>query len=211
MLDNLEVLCHSSIRITGEKTIYIDPYEIKEEYHDADVIFCTHAHNDHFSPQDILKVKSEDSFIVIVEDNVTDALKLGFKPHFITVVKPNYKFYVNGIEFYTTPAYNTNKPFHPKDNEWVGYVINLDNVVYYVSGDTDHIRELDDVKCDVALLPVAGTYTMDYFEAAQLANKIMPKYAIPTHYGSIVGIESDPVNFVKNLHRDIEGKILMKS
>ncbi len=210
MLDNLEVLCHSSIRITGEKTIYIDPYEIKEEYHDADVIFCTHAHNDHFSPQDILKVKSEDSFIVIVEDNVTDALKLGFKPHFITVVKPNYKFYVNGIEFYTTPAYNTNKPFHPKDNEWVGYVITLNNIRYYISGDTDHLPELDNIECDVALLPVAGTYTMDYFEAAELANKIKPKYAIPTHYGSIVGIESDPINFVRSLHRDIEGKILMK-
>lgn len=210
MLDNLEVLCHSSIRITGEKTIYIDPYEIKEEYHDADVIFCTHAHYDHFSPQDILKVKKDDSYIVIVEDNITDALKLGFKQHEIAIVKPNYRFYVNGVDFVTTPAYNKNKPFHPKDNEWVGYAITLNNTVYYIAGDTDHIPELDNVRCDVALLPVAGTYTMDYFEAAELANRIMPKFAIPTHYGSIVGIESDPVNFVKHLHRDIVGKILMK-
>lgn len=210
MLDNLEVLCHSSIRITGEKTIYIDPYNIKEEYHDADIIFCTHSHYDHFSPEDILKVKKDDTYIVIVEDNIAAAMRIGFKQHQMAVVKPNYRFYVNGVDFITTPAYNKNKPFHPKENEWVGYVITVNNTVYYIAGDTDHIPELDNIKCDVALLPVAGTYTMDYFEAAELANKIMPKFAIPTHYGSIVGIESDPINFVKHLHRDIVGKILMK-
>lgn len=210
MLDNLEVLCHSSIRITGEKTIYIDPFEIKEEYHDADIIFCTHSHYDHFSPEDILKVKKDDTYIVIVEDNIAAAMRIGFKQHQMAVVKPNYRFYVNGVDFITTPAYNKNKPFHPKENEWVGYVITVNNTVYYIAGDTDHIPELDNIKCDVALLPVAGTYTMDYFEAAELANKIMPKFAIPTHYGSIVGIESDPINFVKHLHRDIVGKILMK-
>lgn len=51
MLENIEVLCHSSIRINKEKVIYIDPFKINKNYNDADIIFITHDHYDHFSEE----------------------------------------------------------------------------------------------------------------------------------------------------------------
>ncbi|MBQ5355078.1 MAG: MBL fold metallo-hydrolase, partial [Clostridia bacterium] len=47
------------------------------------------------------------------------------------------------------------------------------------------------VHCDIAVIPVGGKYTMTAEEAAELVNKIAPKAAIPTHYGTIVGKPSD--------------------
>lgn len=52
---NIQVNCNNSIKLIGSKIIYIDPYEIERESHDADYIFCTHSHYDHFSPEDIKK------------------------------------------------------------------------------------------------------------------------------------------------------------
>ena len=94
---------------------------------------------------------------------------------------------VQGIKFETIPAYNTNKTFHPKENGWVGYIITLDDIRYYIAGDTDITEENKKVKCDVAFVPVGGTYTMNFKEAANLINEIKPKIAVPTHYGSVVG------------------------
>ena len=88
---------------------------------------------------------------------------------------------VKGIKFKTIPAYNTNKTFHPKENDWVGYIITINNIRYYIAGDTDITEENKKVKCDVAFVPVGETYTMDFKEAAQLINEIQPKIAIPIH------------------------------
>lgn len=209
MLENVQVLCHSSIKITGEKTIYIDPYEIKEESHDADIIFCTHAHYDHFSPVDIQKVRKEDTYMVTVDDNMTEVLKMGFAMNHIAVVEPNYKFNVDGISFITTPAYNKEKAYHPKSSSWVGYLIEMNGIRYYIAGDTDFIEELENIQCDVAFLPVGGTYTMDAYEASKMANTLMPKAAVPVHYGTIVGSYKDAEKFLAMLNMDIEGKILI--
>lgn len=51
---------------------------------------------------------------------------------------------------------------------------------------------------------------MDFKEAAYLINEIKPKIAIPTYYGSVVGTEQDAVDFVRLLHPEIKGTILMK-
>ena len=117
---------------------------------------------------------------------------------------------VQGIKFETIPSYNTNKTFHPKENGWVGYIITLDDIRYYIAGDTDITEENRKVKCDVAFVPVGGTYTMDFKEAAQLINEIQPKIAVPIHYGSVVGTNQDATDFVKLLHPSIKGIILMK-
>ena len=45
----IEVNTQSSIKLIGEKTIYFDPYLINNNYNDADYIFITHSHYDHFS------------------------------------------------------------------------------------------------------------------------------------------------------------------
>ena len=123
---------------------------------------------------------------------------------------PNQKYTVKGIEFQTIPAYNVNKQFHPKANEWVGYVLKIEGVTYYIAGDTDITEENKKVKCDVAFVPVGGTFTMDYRESAELINEIKPKIAVPTHYGSIVGEKSDGVSFSKLVSPEIEVEVLMK-
>ena len=117
---------------------------------------------------------------------------------------------VQGIKFETISAYNTNKTFHPKENGWVGYIIIINGIRYYIAGDTDITEENKQVKCDVAFVPVGGTYTMDFKEAASLINEIKPKIAIPIHYGSIVGTEQDTIDFIRLLHPEIKGIILMK-
>ena len=197
MENKLEVLCHSSIKITGEKIIYFDPFKINKNYQDADYIFCTHSHYDHFSPEDIIKVKNENTIIITVESSRQDALKLFKDENKVFIVEPGKSYKIDDIEFETTYAYNKNKPFHPKDNKWVGYILTLNNVKYYIAGDTDNIEEIQNISCDFALIPIGGTYTMDYKEAAELANTICATTIIPTHYGSIVGEKEDGVSFQK--------------
>ena len=210
MLENIEVLCHSSIRIEREKTIYIDPFKIEKNYNDADLIFITHAHYDHYSEEDIDKVINENTTIIIPETLLTKILKKGINRNSIITVEPNKEYMAQGIKFETIPAYNTNKTFHPKENNWVGYIITINNVRYYIAGDTDITEENRKVRCDVAFVPVGGIYTMDFKEAAQLVNEIQPQIAVPIHYGSVVGTEQDADDFIKLLHSTIKGVILMK-
>ena len=118
------------------------------------------------------------------------------------------KYEFKDIKIETIPAYNINKQFHPRENNWVGYILTINQYKYYVAGDTDITKENKSVKCDVAFVPVGGTYTMDAKEAVTLVNEIKPKIAVPIHYGEIVGSEDDAIEFVNNLNKLIEGKIL---
>ena len=210
MLKNIEVLYHSSIKISKNKVIYIDPFKIDKNYNDADIVFITHDHFDHYSEEDIDKVINENTTIIIPEELLTKLLRKGINKNAIITVEPNKNYMVQGIKFETISAYNTNKTFHPKENGWVGYIITLDDIRYYIAGDTDITEENRKVKCDVAFVPVGGTYTMDFKEAASLINEIKPKIAIPIHYGSVVGTKQDATDFIKLLHPSIKGIILMK-
>ena len=141
---------------------------------------------------------------------MTKILRKGINKNAVITVESNKEYMVQGIKFETIPAYNTNKTFHPKENDWVGYIITLDGIRYYIAGDTDITEENRKVKCDVAFVPGGGTYTMNYSEAAELVNIIKPKIAVPIHYGSVVGTKQDATNFIKLLHSSIKGIILMK-
>lgn len=191
----IQVLCHSSIKIISNKIIYSDPFRIKEETHDADIILITHSHYDHFSEEDIEKVKKENTKICITNDLLERTISLGFIDDDVIVAEPNSSYEVLGIKINTIPAYNTNKKFHPKDNNWVGYILNIESKKVYIAGDTDITEENKKVKCDIALVPVGGTYTMTYNEAAELINYIKPKIAIPIHYGEIIGKKEDAIKF----------------
>lgn len=207
-LQGINVLKHSSIRISKGKIIYIDPFQIDIEAHDADLILCTHSHYDHFSPRDIKKVANEGTVLMVTKDCIEEAKKIGFLEENIFSVKPEENFNYEGILIETVPAYNKFKVFHPKKNNWVGYILTIDGIKYYIAGDTDKTKEACNVECDVAFLPVGGTYTMDYKEAASLCYKIKPKCAIPTHYGLIVGELSYGMEF-KNLivSKDIDVEV----
>ena len=209
MLEGIKVLCHSSIKFDKGQVIYFDPYKINENYNDADVIFVTHSHYDHFSEEDILKVKKETTKIVVPEDLYDRSTELGFDERDILVVKPNEEYIVNNIKFKTIPSYNINKNFHPKDNNWVGYIITIDNVSYYIAGDTDITKKKKKVKCDVAFVPIGGTYTMTAEEAANLVNEIKPKIAVPIHYGLIVGAKEDEEVFKSCVNKDIDVNVLL--
>ena len=193
---NFNVNCNNSIQLLGDKKIYIDPYKIKEETHDADYIFCTHSHYDHFSIKDIEKILKDNTKIITVLSAKEDAIKLVGKEN-VLIVEPNENYEIDDIKFSTTYAFNVDKHFHPKANKWVGFIIELDNKKYYIAGDTDNIPEIRSVKADVAFLPVGGTYTMDYEEAANLANVIDVNIFVPTHYGSVAGKKEDGEHFKK--------------
>ncbi len=198
MLDRIEVFTHSSIRIRSDVgTIYVDPFHMREEPHDADFVLITHQHYDHFSVEDIRKVIKDSTILVSPESMIDDARELGREVKEIIGVAPGVYREIAGLELETIPAYNTLKPFHPRRAEWVGYILRLEGKRIYIAGDTGVTREARQVKCDIALLPVGGTYTMDTKRAADLVNTIRPEYAIPTHYGSIVGKESDGKTFAE--------------
>ena len=187
MINNISINCHSSIKINGEKVIYVDPYKIKGINNDADLIFITHEHYDHYSIEDINKIKKNNTRFIVPKSMKNRLIIDGISESDIISVGVKNKYNIDDIEFETIPAYNINKNFHPKNNNWVGYIININNIKYYIAGDTDMTEEAINVKCDIAFVPIGGTYTMDYKEAATLTNKIKPKYAIPIHYGLIVG------------------------
>ncbi len=203
--DNIKVLGHNSIRITTENiTIYIDPFQLKQSPKDADYIFITHDHYDHFSPEDIEKVSGENTILVVPDSMEDKAHTVDGTVNKILTVEPGESKEFDGFEISTVPAYNLLKPFHPKSAKWVGYIIKLDGKRIYIAGDTDATKEAADVKCDIALVPVGGTYTMNAKKAAELVNIIRPEVAIPVHYGSIVGKPSDAKEFAENVMSPIK-------
>ena len=209
MLDGIQVLCHSSIRMKRDMTIYFDPFQINHDYNDADILLITHDHYDHYSEEDIDRVVKKDTIVVAPMDLKEKLLNHGFQIEQIVLVEPNQTYQVKGIEVHTIPAYNTNKAFHKKEYGWVGYLITLDGTVYYVAGDTDITKENLQVRCDVAFVPVGGTYTMTYEEGVRLVNQIHPKIAVPIHYCSIVGTKEDGKKFSELLDPDITCQIFI--
>ncbi len=186
---NIRFLGHASFIIEDNYKIAIDPFDLKTG-EAVDIIFITHSHYDHCSPDDITKLLDKETTIVAPEDCMEKLEGLGKK---IISVEPNNTYEV-GIKFKTVPAYNPSKPFHPKSNKWVGYIIYLTESVYH-PGDTDLIPEMKEVKTDYFLVPIGGTYTMNSEEGAEAVNTVSPKYAIPMHYGKIVGSPKDAQRF----------------
>jgi len=192
MLDKMEWLGHDCFKVeAGGKVIYTDPFRLGGGLPKADLILVTHEHYDHCSPEDIAKIAGPDTAIVSPGD-CDGGLKGGF-----VKVKPGDRLTVKGVDIEAVPSYNTNKKFHPKANDWVGYIFTLDGTRIYIAGDTDYIPEMKGYRCDIALLPVSGTYVMTAEEAVKAADDIKPAVAVPMHYGSIVGDESDAERFMK--------------
>jgi len=208
LLKGLEHLGHASVRMAGERTIYVDPFQIGQNYLDADVIFITHSHHDHFSPEDIRLVKKQDTVLVLPPDSESLAAELGW--HNTVTATAGMKEIVAGVSFVAVPAYNIGKPFHAKNRGWLGYIIEFGGLRVYVSGDTDVIPEMANHACDVAFLPVGGTYTMTAAEAVEAVRLIKPKVAVPTHYGAVVGGPQDASAFLSNLPDGVEGDLLQR-
>lgn len=196
--DKISVIIHSSVRIDGDKVIYFDPYKLPENMPKADIIFITHEHRDHMSPEDVAKIATDSTVIVIPK-----VVEHQFKGKVVPVTVGD-EITVEGIPVKVVLAYNTNKQFHTKDKGWVGYIVTVDSTRLYFAGDTDRIPEMKNFDVDIALLPVSGTYVMTAEEAAGAALDIKPKIAIPMHYGTVVGTKADAEKFKELLKGKIE-------
>lgn len=198
---NIEWLGHSGFLFEGDgKKIYIDPYDLSEEpaFEDkADILLITHEHFDHCSPEDIRKVRRSDSTTLIPEN-----LSLQFKGDARRITEGDVLadgLEIKGTRIEVVPAYNLDKPYHPR-GLGVGYIVELGGIRIYHAGDCDFFPEMKNIRTDVALLPIGGTYTMDEEEAANAAAAISPKYVIPMHYGKPDVTDGDPEKFKALVH-----------
>lgn len=191
MLDKIFFINHDCFRIEGNVIVYTDPFHVPDNLPKADLVLISHDHFDHCSPEDLDKVKKDDTTFVAIE-----ACK-GQLSGDVKIVKAGDKLEAKGVAIEVVPAYNTDKDFHPKAQGHVGYIFTLGGQRIYFAGDTDHIPEMKDIDCDIALLPVSGTYVMTAEQAVGAAKDIGPKVVIPMHYGDIVGTKEDAERFSK--------------
>ncbi len=188
----LQWLGHASFRIYDEDTvIYIDPWKIKDSPRDATLVLVSHSHYDHYSPDDVAKVSGPETKLLASVD-VIEKEKTG------EAVKPGLTIEVKGVRVTGVAAYNPDKQFHPKENNWIGFIIEIGSKRIYYAGDTDLTEDMKALKdIDIAILPVGGTYTMDAEQAAEAIKHIKPKQAIPYHWGDIVGSRNDADKFAE--------------
>ena len=192
IVDRIRWLGHASFKLVGSKTIYIDPWKLPAgNGNDGDLVLVTHDHYDHCSPDDIKKALASGGLVLAAEccrSNypTADQYRLPYMNHKI-----------QGLSVYATAAYNTNKKYHLREYGHVGYIVTLDGVKIYHTGDCDAFPHMRDLTCDVVLLPVSGTYVMDPIEAVDACNMLKPQVAIPMHWGDpdVVGTRQDAERF----------------
>ncbi|MBR5970655.1 MAG: MBL fold metallo-hydrolase [Lachnospiraceae bacterium] len=211
MTDHITINVQSSIRIEAKRqVIYFDPIQIEDEAHDADLIFLTHNHSDHFDPECVNKLfKGNNETYIVCPLEMRDEIqqKTVVEHNDIVPLRPGDALKLNGFPVEAVRAYNIGKEFHPKENNWLGYVVTVNGERIYVTGDTDVTEDAKAVKCDIAIVPVGGKYTMTAEEAAALVNEIKPKTAIPCHYGFAVGSVVDAQSFVSQVNDAIATEI----
>ena len=195
MTDNIHWLGQAAVKITAlDQTIYIDPFQI-EEKDPADIILITHSHGDHLSPGDIKKISHSNTTIIAPRECLA---KVEDIPSGKTMASaPGFRSQAGEISIEAVPAYNIKKTnFHPRENQWVGYILTINGVRIYHAGDTERIPEMKNIRCDVALLPLGQTYTMNSVqEAAEAALDVKASVAIPIHYGTYEGTTQDADQF----------------
>jgi len=193
IIKNIQFLGHASLKIKlADKTIFVDPWKIKEEKDKADIILVTHPHYDHYSEIDIKKIAKETTILLSCKEVVSQTSVKNRR-----VLLPFEETKIDDITIQGFPAYNINKPFHPKSNNWLGFIIRHKDISIYIAGDSDVTEEAKQLKVNIMILPVGGTYTMTDKEAAELVNLTKPDIAIPIHYGDIISSKQSAQNFAK--------------
>ncbi len=213
----LRWLGHAGFFIKASKIIYIDPYNIKEDSEKADLILITHSHYDHCSVLDINKIIQNGTKIIMTADCQSKIARFDV-PIKMEIIEPGKEFVFGNIKISGIASYNTDKHFHLKDENWVGFLIKMNGVLIYHAGDTDFIPEMQKLTGHknsdtefIALLPIGGRFTMNAEEAAEAAKLIKPDLAIPMHYGSIVGTKEDADEFLELCEEyGIKAKIMEK-
>lgn len=190
LLRKIHWLGHDSYRIDGPPVIYIDPWKLPPGSPAADLILVSHDHFDHCSPEDVESIRGA-ATVVVAQSGAAAKLQAP-----VRVLQVGKSIEVAGVRVEGVPAYNVDKKFHPKADGHLGFIVHLDGERLYFAGDTDLIPEMDGLVCDVALLPVSGTYTMTAEEAVRAAGVIRPRVAVPMHYGAgVAGTPDDAEAF----------------
>lgn len=201
--DSLKWLGQSTVKCqVHDKVIYIDPYQIQHQ-EKADIILITHPHADHLSPADITKLLKPDTLFVVPQSCRENLAQFSANP--IITVMPGETCQTGELMIETVPAYNLYKnQFHHKNSQWVGYILTLNNIRVYHTGDTERIPEMKQVHCDIILVPLGQTYTMNSVQEA--ANAVLDtgaSIAIPIHYGLYEGTREDAEKLVKILDNQV--------
>lgn len=212
-MDKFRLFTHAAIRIEGRYVLYFDPYNLSplgEGPKDGDFVFSSHSHHDHFSPEDIRRVAGPNAVLIQPEVDRQLGEKIGFTGNRHVCMAPGGSFEAEGLRVTAIPSYTPGFVNHSRDKNFIGFIVEMDGCTYYIAGDTYDVPEARAVKADVAFVPVGGTYTMDAAEAASVINDIMPKVAVPTHYGHVIGGPADAEEFLSLLKPEIQGKIIME-
>jgi L-ascorbate metabolism protein UlaG (beta-lactamase superfamily) len=204
ILKNLRWLGHDGFAVAGAgQTLVFDPYQLAAPL-SADLVLVTHPHYDHCSPEDIARVSHAQTVIV------TEAESAAKLQGDVRIMAPGDRMTLGAVAIEAVPAYNIDKKFHPRAKNWLGFVVTLDGIRIYHAGDTDLIPEMDHIRCDVALLPVSGTYVMTAEEAVTAARRLTPRVAIPMHYDTLVGSRADAERFRDGLKGVCDVRILTR-
>lgn len=212
-LENIRVFTQSAIRIQNKNgvVIYLDPFSLTdaEAAHDADYVFITHAHFDHFSPEDIVRVAGDHTELVAPASMGAEVARVADEigATAVHLLQAGGRLELPGVAVEAVPAYNVEPErlgMHPQANGWLGYALTVDGVRYYAAGDTDQNPDNEQVACDVALVPIGGTYTCDPHQAAAFVNALRPKTVVLIHYGSIVGVPENFDEFASEVAAGIE-------
>lgn len=195
---------HNTFSLKSNVTLFFDPFRLdktSEIVEPADIILITHLHYDHFSPKDIRKLIKRNTLLVVggrIPDNPP------FPRIRVKTVIPHDIFSEQGVVIQAIHAYNTNKYnsdgalYHKKEDNHVGYIVQMGRIKIYFAGDTDRIPEMAKLSdIDIAFLPISGVYVMTPEEAADVVRAIKPRISIPMHYGEVVGSVDDANRFKK--------------
>jgi L-ascorbate metabolism protein UlaG (beta-lactamase superfamily) len=183
----IKPILHSSFVLTHmNKTIYVDPYGGADLYKglDApDIILITDIHGDHLNQTTLDSINTSKATFIVPK---AVALKLPSKYSSQIVILENGEtilkssYYIKAIPMYNLPEETDSK--HPK-GRGNGYVINADDKVIYISGDTEDITEMRKLQnIDIAFICMNLPYTMDINQAASAVLEFQPKIVFPFHY-----------------------------
>ena len=200
----------SFVMQTPSGTIYVDPVGGADLYADMpapDLILITHEHGDHFNIDTLTAVMGDDTQM-ITNPAVFGKLPADMQARAASMGNGDVAG-SDGIMVEAIPAYNTTEErlnFHPqgRDN---GYVVTVDGIRVYISGDTEDIpemRALEDI--DIAFVCMNLPFTMDATAAASAVSEFAPTYVYPYHYRGRDNGTQDPAEFAAMLEGDIETK-----